>query len=64
MCNSYLCVLSVDTKMINGEAFNVGLENYSVKHLAELVKKDSVDNNTKINYFKSNDNRSFPHIIK
>lgn len=60
MCNSYLCVLSADTKMINGEAFNVGLENYSVKHLAELVK-DSVDNNTKINYFKSNDNRSY-HI--
>ena len=60
MCNSYLTMLDAKPNLINGEAFNVGFENYSVKHLAELVR-ESMDTKVNIKIVPSNDDRSY-HI--
>ena len=60
MCNSYLMMLNADPQLINGEAFNVGFENYSVKYLAKLVQ-ECMDKKVIIKTVPSNDDRSY-HI--
>jgi nucleoside-diphosphate-sugar epimerase len=60
MCSSYLFLIKADSKLINGESFNVGCDNYSIKYLAELVK-NCVNKNIIIKTVPSNDHRSY-HI--
>ncbi len=60
MCNSYLLLIKANSKLINGESFNVGCENYSIKHLAELVK-NCINRSIIIRTVPSNDDRSY-HI--
>ena len=60
MCNAYKLILKSEKKMVSGEIFNVGFENYSVN---DLVKKVCQNIKAKVNIEKqsSNDNRSY-HI--
>jgi nucleoside-diphosphate-sugar epimerase len=60
MCRAYLEILNADQDLINGQIFNVGFENHSVKYLANLVR-DCIDNNIKIKELPSEDDRSY-HI--
>ena len=60
MCNSYLHIMNSEDKLINGEAFNVGFENYSIKYLADLVSS-CFNKEIKIKVVHSDDNRSY-HI--
>ena len=58
MVNSYLAVMSSDTKKINGEIFNVGFKNQSVNELANDVKT-IIGDDIKIVNTETNDNRSY-----
>ena len=58
MANSYLAVLTADSKKINGEIFNVGFKNQSVNELAADVK-EIIGDDVKIINTKSDDNRSY-----
>ena len=60
MSDAYIKILQSDKDLINGEIFNVGLENYSVNQLAEIVMKN-MDKRVKTIFKKTNDNRSY-HI--
>jgi nucleoside-diphosphate-sugar epimerase len=60
MVRSYIHVLTSSNRAINGEAFNVGLENYSVDKIAELVK-DVIGEDVVLEKIPTNDNRSY-HI--
>ncbi len=60
MVNAYLKLLETNDDLINGEIFNVGDENLSVKELGILVK-DIVGKDVKLSVTESNDNRSY-HI--
>ena len=59
MVRAYETILTADTKIINGNIYNVGFENQSVEELALTVKK--VMGDIKINYVQTDDNRSY-HI--
>ena len=56
----YELLLTTDDKKINGEIFNVGGKNYSVKQIAEIAKK-KLGKDIKILQTHSDDNRSY-HI--
>ena len=56
----YQQLLIADDKIINGEIFNVGGKNYSVKEIAEISKKE-LGEDIKIIQTHSDDNRSY-HI--
>ena len=58
MVSSYLAVLKADSKVINGQIFNVGFKNQSVNELAADVK-EIIGDDVKIINTKSNDNRSY-----
>jgi len=58
MCMSYLKVLKAPKEKINNQAFNVGFENHSVSHLANLVKKN-ISEDIEIIKTVTNDNRSY-----
>jgi nucleoside-diphosphate-sugar epimerase len=60
MVRSYIHVLTSPNRAINGEAFNVGYENYSVDKIAELVK-DVIGEDVVLEKIPTNDNRSY-HI--
>ena len=60
MARAYDILLNSEKKLVTGKIFNVGYENQSVNHLANLVKK-VVGEDVKIKYLESNDNRSY-HI--
>lgn len=60
MVRSYELLINADEKMINGEIFNVGFENKTVKELALDVKK-IIGSDVAIKNFSSDDNRSY-HI--
>ena len=60
MARAYDILLNSEKKLFTGKIFNVGYENQSVNHLANLVKK-VVGEDVKIKYLESNDNRSY-HI--
>jgi nucleoside-diphosphate-sugar epimerase len=49
-----------NNEMINGQAFNVGYENYSISKIADLVQNE-FDNSLDISSIATNDNRSY-HI--
>jgi nucleoside-diphosphate-sugar epimerase len=56
----YQLLLKSDDEIINGEIFNVGGKNYSVKEIAEITKNE-LGNDIKIIQTHSDDNRSY-HI--
>ena len=58
MVDSYLSVLNADSKIINGQIFNVGFKNQSVNQLADDVRA-VIGNDIKITNLKSEDNRSY-----
>ena len=58
MVDSYLAVISAKAHKINGEIFNVGFKNQTVKELAEDVKS-IIGNDVKIDQTNSDDNRSY-----
>ena len=58
MVDSYLAVISAKDNKINGEIFNVGFKNQTVKELAEDVKS-IIGNDVKIDQTNSDDNRSY-----
>ena len=58
MVNSYIAVLDAPTQKINGQIFNVGFKNQSVKELANEVK-EIIGNDVKITNTTSDDNRSY-----
>ena len=58
MVSLYLAVLKADSKVINGQIFNVGFKNQSVNELAADVK-EIIGDDVKIINTKSNDNRSY-----
>ena len=60
MVRAYETILTADTKIINGNIYNVGFENQSVEELALTVKK-VMGEDIKINYVQTDDNRSY-HI--
>jgi nucleoside-diphosphate-sugar epimerase len=60
MSNAYVFLIEQPKKMISGEVFNVGFENYSVNILCDLVIKN-IKKKVVIRRLKSNDNRSY-HI--
>ena len=60
MCNAYLFLIKQPKKLISGEVFNIGFENYSVNALCDLVTKN-IKHKVLIKRLKSDDNRSY-HI--
>jgi len=60
MVRAYLAVLASPSSKINGEIFNVGFENQTVRHLGEIVRK-VVGSNVEIERVPTDDNRSY-HI--
>lgn len=57
----YVRLVEVDKKAINGEAFNFGGPNYTVRELAHMVAKEMFPRTVVTNYAKTNDPRSY-HI--
>ena len=60
MSNAYLFLIKQPKKLISGEVFNIGFENYSVNSLCDLVTKN-IKHKVLIKRLKSDDNRSY-HI--
>lgn len=60
MTNAYLFLIKQPKKLISGEVFNIGFENYSVNALCDLVTKN-IKHKVLIKRLKSDDNRSY-HI--
>jgi nucleoside-diphosphate-sugar epimerase len=60
MSNAYIFLLNQSKKLISGEIFNIGFENYSVNTICGLVTKN-IKKKINIKYLKSEDNRSY-HI--
>jgi len=58
MVESYLAVLKADSKIINGEIFNVGFKNQSVNELA-LDVKEVIGKDIEIIKTETDDNRSY-----
>ena len=61
MVDTYVALLEADGKLIDGEAFNAGTENHTVKQLALLIRETLNNPNIAIDYVPSTDNRSY-HI--
>ena len=60
MVRAYVSLIESDPHKINGQIFNVGDENYTVKKLGELVR-ENVGYSVKVENIVSDDNRSY-HI--
>lgn len=58
MCNVYVHILEQPIEKINGEIFNAGYENLSVKKLANLVQ-ETVPFDVKVQKVQTDDNRSY-----
>ena len=58
MCRAYLAVLEADESLVNGQTFNVGYENHSVKQLGEMVR-NAIGKHVKIKFQSTDDNRSY-----
>ncbi|MDA9838866.1 SDR family oxidoreductase [Candidatus Pelagibacter sp.] len=62
MCRLYELLIFSDTKKINGEIFNAGVQNLKVSEIALMVKKiveSHIDEEVKLNFTESNDKRSY-----
>jgi nucleoside-diphosphate-sugar epimerase len=60
MVRAYELLIQCNQKKINNNIFNIGSENYSVREIAEVVKK-VIGNDVQISKEVNNDNRSY-HI--
>lgn len=60
MVNIYLKLLEAEKELVNGEIFNAGYDNLSVKEIA-LAVKELVGSDIEIETLETNDNRSY-HI--
>lgn len=60
MSNAYIFLLDKDPKLISGEIYNIGYENYSVNKLCNIVI-DNVNKKVVKKFLKTNDSRSY-HI--
>ena len=60
MIRAYECIINADENLVNGEAFNVGFQNISIKQISRNIKK-IIGKNVNVKKVKSNDNRSY-HI--
>ena len=58
MVDSYISVLTADSKYINREIFNIGSKNLTVKEIAQAVSKE-IDETIPIEYLETNDLRSY-----
>ena len=58
MADVYVEVLKADKKLVNGEIFNAGYDNFKVIDIASTVK-EVVGEDIKIEIFPTNDNRSY-----
>jgi nucleoside-diphosphate-sugar epimerase len=61
MVHAYLTLLDARRDLVDGEAFNAGLENYTVKQLAEMVRDTLEDPGIIIEFMPTDDPRSY-HI--
>jgi nucleoside-diphosphate-sugar epimerase len=61
MVSTYIALLEAEGKLIDGEAFNAGTENHTVKDLALLIRSTLENPNIAIEYVPTDDNRSY-HI--
>lgn len=61
MVRAYQTLLEADAVLIDGEAFNVGTQNHTVKELAEMIRATLGDTGVAIDFEPSHDNRSY-HI--
>ncbi len=59
MVGTYEALLDADGKLIDGEAFNAGTENHTVKELAFLIRETLNNPNIAIEVLPSTDNRSY-----
>jgi len=60
MVETYLLFLKADKKLINGEIFNIGSKNMTVKEIAQIVKQ-IIGEDITFKVVETNDNRSY-HI--
>jgi nucleoside-diphosphate-sugar epimerase len=61
MVRAYMTLLDARSDLVDGEAFNAGLENHTVKQLAELVRDTLEDPGIVIEFMPTDDHRSY-HI--
>ena len=54
-----MCSSDLQAKLINGNTYNVGYENYSVLEIAQKIKKTLSDPSVEIEISDSNDLRSY-----
>ena len=60
MVNVYMKILYTDKKLVNGQIFNAGYDNFTVREIANTVKK-VIGDDVEVETVKTNDNRSY-HI--
>jgi len=58
MCDAYLCLLEQPAELINGEIFNVGAENMTIREISELVEFE-IGQPLEIRVESTPDNRSY-----
>jgi nucleoside-diphosphate-sugar epimerase len=59
MVEAYLRILECDDGQIAGKIYNVGYQNYTIRHLAEMVKATLQDPHIQIEIRPTHDNRSY-----
>ncbi|MCR9191776.1 MAG: NAD-dependent epimerase/dehydratase [Gammaproteobacteria bacterium] len=60
MANAYLVVLAAEQSQIDGKTYNVGYQNFSINHIADMIKT-SFSEPIDLEVLPSSDNRSY-HI--
>tara|TARA_Y100000996_G_scaffold413378_1_gene401508 strand:+ start:1915 stop:2892 length:978 start_codon:yes stop_codon:yes gene_type:complete len=58
MANIYLKILNSDKKLVNGEIFNAGYDNFTVNEIASTVK-NIIGEDVELETLETNDNRSY-----
>lgn len=58
MANIYLKILNSDKKLVNGEIFNAGYDNFTVNEIASTVK-NIIGEDVELEKLETNDNRSY-----
>lgn len=58
MANIYLKILNSDKKLVNGEIFNAGYDNFTVNEIA-LTVKNIIGEDVELETLETNDNRSY-----
>ena len=58
MIRIYILLLNADKKLVNGQIFNAGESNKSIKNIAKIVKKN-FKGKIDLKFKKTNDNRSY-----